>query len=378
MELNTSDSPEANEETSASGSPIPSRYTPLLENVHPGPPSTHFSVNDDSHSSAFTQNTTSTTETSPSHSEAADPPRISATNFTSLLGALLTDQSTLVAKATQVSLVRFLCRLKGKPLPPSVSASPDSNESIELPSYDSQQFDSSLIVHRSLYQITPEARKILEDEVVTGIVLGLARLDDEDREEENGMPGMDEAAADQKSAPRSDSLTHLDEDRPASILVLSPEEEQIDDAWLLGSAGETSLPVGHTADSWGADPLISYFDDSLDMQKSDAYLQSSPNQHMYSTFSPDGQGDEESAIGKMVSMSLIAAIAAADCLESDVLVQQILPEVDRMKAEPMFYVRKEAMTALGCLARTLPFEVFESAVVSVQSCKSNRDVFANP
>ncbi|KWU43155.1 ARM repeat-containing protein [Rhodotorula sp. JG-1b] len=89
---------------------------------------------------------------------------------------------------------------------------------------------------------------------------------------------------------------------------------------------------------------------------------------MFSSFSPDpaaDQGSEESAIGKMVAMSLIAAITSADCLDSSVLVEQFLPEVVRMGDEPMFYVRKEAVQALGALAKAMPLDVLQSTVLTL-------------
>jgi hypothetical protein len=98
---------------------------------------------------------------------------------------------------------------------------------------------------------------------------------------------------------------------------------------------------------------------------------SSPPDPIFSSFSVDGQGDEEAAIGKLVSMSLINAIAATECLSAEVLVTQLLPEVDRMKTESMFYVRKEAVQALASLANCLPVEVFEEKVVRADSHTSS-------
>lgn len=168
------------------------------------------------------------------------------------------------------------------------------------------------------------------------------------------------------SSVRSDETPNEDgPQQPHSpSLVLSPEEEQIEDGWLTSSLSPQE-PPGPNLDGWG-EPGVSYFESSPDPNKSDTYglPLSSPMDPMYSSFSPDLQGDEESAIGKVVSMSLIAAIATAGCLESETLVEQVLPEVERMKSEPVFYVRKEAMQALACLARALPVEVFETSVVS--------------
>lgn len=294
-----------------------------------------------------------TSKTSPANTEIADPPRISATTFTSLLGALLTDQSSLVAKSTQAALVRFLCRLKGKPLLPE--APRDHLAALHEPMPNDPESHTHL---HAPYEISLEACQVLEDEFVTGIVLGLARLDDDDRDTSQSMDGLETTRANSKYD-------------PSASAVLSPEEEQIGDDWLAAAVGDDS--TSSTFDQ----PLRSFFDDAMDHVSKPMVLafehvpSTSPPvvnfEPIYSSFSPDPQEEEESAIGKMVSMGLIGAIATADCLEPDVLVTQILPEVDRMKKEPMFYVRKEAVQALGSLARMLPLEVFETAVLPLHA-----------
>lgn len=387
LELDSSPSDDA----SPVGSPVPSRYTalPLEHGAEPSPNSTHFNISDDSGS---TSTPPPTSKTSPSNTEVSDVPRISATTFTSLLGALLTDQSSMVAKSTESALVRFLCRLKGKPLP--LGSTPPSPVVKSTACADPADFlrlaDHDTTHQHHPYHLGPEACRVLEDEFVTGIVLGLARLDDDERDAADKSKDEVDLGSSATTTRRAPSAAPA-ENTPPMTLVLSPEEEQIEDGWLSGGAPSSGRPfdtsMGSSGDVWGA-PLTSFFDDGLDrVNGSDAgagssinsngeesidYGQagviprSSPSEPMYSTFSPDGHGDEESAIGKMVSMSLIGAIAAAECLETEVLVQQILPEVDRMKTESMFYVRKEATQALGSLARTLPVEVLESVVVSVQ------------
>lgn len=362
---------------SPSGSPVPSRYSapPLPSVTSTSPTSTHF-PSDDSGGTL-----PSTSKTSPSNTEVSDVPRISSTTFTSLLGALLTDQSTMVAKATQASLVRFLCLLKGKPIPGESSrdSSPFNDLESEPIPFHRTEF-ASLVHPRSPYHLNAEARRLLEDEFLTGIVLGLARLDEDEREGEKSVAGS-EGGFPSASARRASSSVQSEEGQQPPSLFLSPEEEVLDvnEAWLSSSPeSTTALPV---LESWDAEPLVSFFDDALDRTDSTQFsmegvpnLAASPlspaDPMVYSNFSPDLRGDEESSLGKLVSMSLIAAIAAADCLEPEVLMQQILPEVDRMKSEPMFYVRKEAMHALGCLARTLPLEVFEVAVVSHHHLRS--------
>ncbi|GAA5988639.1 hypothetical protein JCM10908_003650 [Rhodotorula pacifica] len=325
-----------------------------------------------------------TTKTSPAMSSSALPdlPRISAAAFTSLLGALLTDQSTFVAKATEAAVVRFLCRLKSKPVPPEPVEEPSlaeftfgaSEETLTIPGPDEGKRASG-------YHFSDEAKQVLEDEIVCGIVLGLARLDEDDKEtraEDGQSTGTPAGPARRKLSATPEPVdTGNETENPT--LFLSPEEEPLDDAWLAGvngasdGAGELTGSTDGGACSTTQPQAIPPASKSIetDSESGDKSFrpESSPlGDPIFSSFSPDpaaDQGGEESAIGKMVAMSLIAAITNADCLDSSVLVEQFLPEVVRMGDEAMFYVRKEAVQALGALAKAMPLDVLQSTVLTL-------------
>lgn len=307
---------------------------------------------------------------------------------------MLTDQSTKVASLTQATLVRFLCRLKG------ISPHHDGEESGEYDDDDDDWVPKSK--GETTYCLNDEARRLLEDEFITGIVLGLARLDDDDDDDDEGDLGVggrrrrhscssnSSDSSDSRVDSRLASSSHnnnsggefydVDTGTLSGSLVMSPEEELIEDggwsqpAQLNGSNGT----LGPTAEGWG-EPLISYFNDGTDSDSIGGRRTSndfsrllpsssmSPPDQVYSSFSPDAGGhiDEESAIGKLVSMSLITAITGTDCLSPEVLEEQLLPEVGRMRSEPMFYVRKEAVQALASLSRRLSLDAFEPSVVSI-------------
>ncbi|KAK4053327.1 hypothetical protein OIO90_003939 [Microbotryomycetes sp. JL221] len=378
------------------GSPVPSRY-PFHgdELLDPSPTATNF-ISDDSGS---TSTPPPTSKTSPSHTEVADAPRISATCFTSLLGALLTDQSSVVAKGTEAAFVRFLCRLKDKPIPEFSPPATPLMESFQDASPFSS-FETTPIAevpqqhHHSSYHVGPDAVRVLEDEFITGIVLGLARLDEEERD------AADQSRTGEALTGKAGDTSHLsllegkvrlgltndtigegrtqDSDdgdaTPPATIVMSPEEDNIeDDGWFsagvhVSGDGNPFGNASQTTDNWGE----TFADSPFDLTKSSyptlgVMSNSSPMDQVYSSFSPEANHDDEASIGKMVSMSLIGAIAAAECLDEDVLVQQILPEVDRMKTEPTFFVRKEAAQALGVMVKSLPVEVVESIVIPLHS-----------
>ncbi|GAA5861784.1 hypothetical protein JCM1840_005268 [Sporobolomyces johnsonii] len=393
--------PASDKSTSDPGSPVPSRYTAPVPSstVNPSPTASSFVPSDVS----GTPPPTSETSPSASNADSPDIPRISATTFTSLLGALLTDQSSLVAKSTEAALVRFLCKLKDKPLPPespsefsAVDFGTPSNHPTPLPELAVSQPSP----HHP-YDFSTEARRVLEDEVVSGIVIGLARLDEDDREADKSVGGASGSAergeGSDSATPLANSLEEPKDDLTNPTLFMSPEEDALDDEdkWLNRWHSEQDKPdtdpnpsAGPAMDTWGA-PLVSFFDDALDRpagaadqptgdsMKDEVPAQeglplpsSSPPDQVFSSFSPEGPADEEASIGKMVAMSLIGAIAAADCLDAPVLVEQFLPEVERMKNEAMFYVRKEAVQALGNLARVLPVDVLEATMLPLHTAYS--------
>ncbi|KAK4048915.1 hypothetical protein OIV83_004471 [Microbotryomycetes sp. JL201] len=374
----------APEHVSPIGSPVPSRFAFFSGDhlVEPSPTSENFVSEDDSGS---TSTPPPTSKTSPSHTEVADAPRISATCFTSLLGALLTDQASAVAKSAEAAFVRFLCRLKDKPVP---ELSPPTSPVTHWFDTSSDSFSnwSALPVEpvhsHTSYHPGADAARVLEDEFITGIVLGLARLDEDEREHGKSIDAHDKVrdgmSSSQIKSPIGSYGNQSDSEdgdaTPPATIAMSPEEDNIEeDGWLSAGVhtGDNPFSNAHTAETWG-EPLEAFADSPFDLTKSSyptlgPVATSSPMDQVYSSFSPDPAHDEEASIGKMVSMSLIGAIAAADCLTHEVLVQQILPEIDRMKSEPMFYVRKEAAQALGLVVMTLPVELVESVVLPLHS-----------
>lgn len=308
----------------------------------------------------------------------AAAPRISSTTFTSLLGALLTDQSSVVAKLTQASLVRFLCRLKGKPVLPLSGGGGFTSSFLALPSpglsstnglsSEIKDEEREAATHEHFpYEMGEEEIKVLEDEFVNGIVLGLARLDEDDfardPTSEVMTPGGSVLVTHEKtvvSTPVSDAPTteDLGEQWLQSVTTTSPDE-------ILTSFFATpSLPITISPSSpHGSSSNLPTTVSSPPTAFSPLSLPYAPRLTTSSDSPPQSQAEEESAIGKMVSMSLISAIAMSECLDPEVLMGCILPEVERMRGERMFYVRKEAVQALGSLARTLPSYAFEEAIV---------------
>lgn len=63
--------------------------------------------------------------------------------------------------------------------------------------------------------------------------------------------------------------------------------------------------------------------------------------------------DEEAAVGRMASVSLLAALSTDKLIQQDVLVDRVVPEIVRLHADVAFFVRKEVAIAMGALARSV-------------------------
>lgn len=197
-------------------------------------------------------------------------------------------------------------------------------------------------------RIGRKAKDLIQEEYICGIVLGLARLVEDEEAE-----GVD---VEQKEG------TELDVGAVDDGKALAEEDVNLDE-WSSSSTTPTN---------WEDDePLESFFDDEMDRSSVFDADETTPidipsvepsfpiHQHR------DNQDEEseESAIGKLVSMGLISAIGDSDCLDPAVVEKYLLPEVERMKGESMFYVRKAAVQALSSISKCLPIEAVSSIVV---------------
>ncbi|KAJ7710018.1 armadillo-type protein [Mycena rosella] len=75
----------------------------------------------------------------------------------------------------------------------------------------------------------------------------------------------------------------------------------------------------------------------------------------------DGEGDQAS-VGRLSSMSLMAAVAANGCLDDNTK-HAFVKEVERVGHDPVYWVRREASYALGALAKVVPDEVVACSLI---------------
>ncbi|TFK54986.1 hypothetical protein OE88DRAFT_1653583 [Heliocybe sulcata] len=71
---------------------------------------------------------------------------------------------------------------------------------------------------------------------------------------------------------------------------------------------------------------------------------------------------EQAAVGKVSSMSLMAALSARCPLKDDIQTA-FVKEVERVGRDPIYWVRREASFALGALAKVVPLEIVVSSLL---------------
>ncbi|KAJ7582902.1 armadillo-type protein [Mycena floridula] len=71
---------------------------------------------------------------------------------------------------------------------------------------------------------------------------------------------------------------------------------------------------------------------------------------------------EQAAVGRLSSMSLVAAVAASGCLNEPTK-QMFVEEVERVADDPVYWVRKEVCFAIGALAKVVPAEVVQVSLL---------------
>ncbi|KIK59789.1 hypothetical protein GYMLUDRAFT_44246 [Collybiopsis luxurians FD-317 M1] len=88
-------------------------------------------------------------------------------------------------------------------------------------------------------------------------------------------------------------------------------------------------------------------------------------------FDEEGECDEV-AVGRLSSMSLMAAVAASGYLDDD-YANTFVTEVERVSHDPLYWVRREACFALGALAKAVPAEVVQLTLM-----RTLQDLISDP
>ncbi|SNX86610.1 uncharacterized protein MEPE_05319 [Melanopsichium pennsylvanicum] len=286
--------------------------------------------------------------------ERASRPRISLATFTTLLCALLLNQNTVIAGATQQSLVQLFYRLDRRDIEFSKEELAEKSED-EVQSRQQEQDLESYVTHASGrdgqpvphedYRFDDHSRLAVKNELLENVALALAQLN-------HGRTGAEqsEKVEEQSNAP-SDQI---------------PDEAMDEDgtdkgAKAFSETGASSEPAASSHDA---------MDEEHDSREATSWSQGNNMFGQQSDgFASDVQvdEDEESAVGRMASVSLLAALAADELIPPDTLLHRFAPEVLKLIDDGAFYVRKEVASSLGPLSRNMTVEAVEHAVLPALS-----------
>ncbi|KAJ4488082.1 armadillo-type protein [Lentinula aciculospora] len=304
-------------------------------------------------------------------------PTISVQAFTPILGTLLLSPNVLVGGATRYAVVALLGRIRRVNALQSKSGSKFPNT--QVPRLDERSQNSSVT---SLSESDDEEdivtglfgegeRALFEKEILFQVVVGMGRLDSGESEGESGfqivsphreIPESELALSRKMSQNNNPYFPPLP---PSSYVVPIKIMSSGSPMSTSSSGSSSSTPSSATDNSMSGSeaslsphsnpsPRTSQSPPSATSSSSSTVTSPSPSGTEYDE---DGECDQ-AAIGRLSSMSLMAAVAASGYLDSYTM-DVFVAEVERVSQDPVYWVRREACFALGALAKVVPTEVVQ-------------------
>ncbi|KAI0065473.1 ARM repeat-containing protein, partial [Artomyces pyxidatus] len=269
-----------------------------------------------------------------------DPTPLLVQAFTPILGTLLLSPSAPVGAAARLAIVEILRRVR------------DADAQVA-------NVDSGIEI------FGVHERRLLEQEILQQVVIGIGRLDIPDEGEDVPMD-VDaqvishelDGGSDHESHPASG---HRPRSPPAHLpLPISPP--------LLATIVDVSpdfTPPELTPDAATLSPPSP----PSPIPPPQPFRIASP-----ASKSGNDTAGEQAAVGRLSSMSLMAAVSASGYLE-DSTKAAFVREVERVSRDPVYWVRKEASYALGALAKVVPVEVVHIALLPLFDSLSTDSVW---
>ncbi|KAI0050916.1 ARM repeat-containing protein, partial [Auriscalpium vulgare] len=238
----------------------------------------------------------------------AEPTPLLVQAFTPILGTLLLSHSAPVGSAARLAIVEILRRVH-------------TTDVQALSSYGDEIFGE-------------HERHLLEQEILQQVVIGIGRLDLPDEGQDEGMQ-MDLT---------SDDFAHISH------------------ALTLSNPSRTSSPVTHRSLHSPPPHLPLPISPPLGTPLSAAARGRARGGAPAAASADCDDAGEQAAVGRLSSMSLMAAVSASGFLE-DSTKNAFVKEVERVGRDPVYWVRKEVSYALGALAKVVPVEVVHMALL---------------
>ncbi|PWN36191.1 ARM repeat-containing protein [Meira miltonrushii] len=335
--------------------------------------------------------------------ERATRPRLSISTFTPLLCALLLNSNATIANSTQTAIVFFCARLQGFGLAGDTFELDEEDTRVQQPhigadpSVQSRQpFDANTTLVRDAaaredkrilledYEFGAEQREMIMNELLEQVAVAIGHLSSDKSERATGSVNHDQP---------NEAVYHDGEDHAASAQSIKEEHSDQQMDHVDGASGENQA-VTNTATDTGAENVESkprelaqeaqddqretemeHDSDTLEpkFDEQQDFSQNQADEEMMTWASSDdiedGLGDtamasvdgasitmsieEEVAVGRMASISLLAAIGTENLIGKDFMINRVIPELIASAGDRTFFVRKEAAVAVGILARAI-------------------------
>jgi serine/threonine-protein phosphatase 4 regulatory subunit 1 len=300
--------------------------------------------------------------------ERATRPKISVGVFTPLLCALLLNYNAAIAGSTQSSIVRFFARLQGfdflEPeeednIPEEEQMQPQTQQFSSGKAQSKMPFDPDTSCIRDAaaredkrvlledYEFSQTARQMIMDELLHNVALAIGNLNVEQTTHAREMTSQDEK-------PAHGNLNSIGDG----------EDAVMDDIPLTSEGALDVTSEGNDETEVNALNSTSQEMDSGDTEMSMDFLEDVQEQSLAAGRTSIGDNDsitmsdveEEVAVGRMASISLLAALGAEELVTRDFLIGRIVPELVRSSADHTFFVRKEVAVAMGALAKCIGYQ----------------------
>ncbi|KAJ3850955.1 armadillo-type protein [Lentinula lateritia] len=294
-------------------------------------------------------------------------PTISVQAFTPILGTLLLSPNVLVGGATRYAVVALLGRIKRVNAMESKLGSDSPKIHVQIPRLNEVANSQNLSVG-SLAEIDDdeeidigffgkEERSLFQKEILFQVVVGMGRLDSDEPDSEfigeRDQHGIAISKVDAKPISQTNNpyFPPLPSSGFTQIKVTSSGSPM-----STSSSGSSNSTPSSTTDT-SASGSESSFSPHSNISPRTSLSSPSPNSSSSSTARASREYDQ-ATIGRLSSMSLVAAVAASGYLD-DQLTDIFVSEVARVSRDPVYWVRREACFALGALAKIVPAEVVQ-------------------
>jgi serine/threonine-protein phosphatase 4 regulatory subunit 1 len=339
-------------------------------------------------------------------------PAISVQTFTPLIGSLLMSHSSLVCESAKAAIIGILARLRNIQLP---NYDPWPERHLEIGQSKTYYAQTGVHIHDML-ALSAKEKKIIQDELLNAIVIGMARLDETQSPydpEEDGDQYVEGDGAEfgeypwgadgtRASSPeltalvdRNDALTSTGQDADVETAVADEDGSELpplpavvppqvipDDVTPRAPSptdapGNPDLAPGSSLtsskraqlypqteyDSPNAPPIDHRSYSEVAAYDGEAMEESAPPPEMNGTDHLE-ELSVEASHGRLLSMNLIAAVVECGVLaEEDVATRLFVPEVCRMRFDESYAVRREAALAMVELLKVVPQEVVMESLV---------------